>query len=49
MFFFFFLSNLGGSDDGEEQELWEETQIGKGVTRQLREQVLKSIKQLVCS
>lgn len=37
--------NLGGSDgslsgsDGEEQELWEETQIGKGVKRRPGEQV----------
>lgn len=35
-----FFCNLGGSDDGslsgsdgEEQKLWEETQIGKGVKR----------------
>uniref|UniRef100_A0A3Q0RLD1 GC-rich sequence DNA-binding factor 2 n=1 Tax=Amphilophus citrinellus TaxID=61819 RepID=A0A3Q0RLD1_AMPCI len=40
---------LGGSDgslsgtDGEEQELWEETQIGKGVKRRTGEQVGRSI------
>lgn len=39
------LCNLGGSDgslsgaDDEEQELWEETQIGKGVKRRPGEQV----------
>lgn len=40
-----FMFNLGGSDDSlsdtdaEEQELWEETQIGKGVKRRPGEQV----------
>lgn len=45
VFSVYFLCNKGGSDgslsgtDGEEQELWEETQIGKGVKRQPGEQV----------
>lgn len=41
-----FLCNLGGSDDGslsgsegEEQKLWEETQIGKGFKRRPGDQV----------
>lgn len=44
------LCNLGGSDgslsgsDEEEQERWEEMQIGKGVKRQPGKQVRKSIK-----
>lgn len=43
-----FVCDLGGSDngslsgsDGEEQKLWEETQIGKGVKRHPGEQVGK--------
>lgn len=42
-----FVCNPGESDeslsgtDEEEQELWEETQIGKGVTRLPGEQVLR--------
>lgn len=44
------LCNLGGSDgslsesDEDEQELWEETQIGKGVKRRPGEQVREYIK-----
>lgn len=44
-YFCMFVCKLGGSDDscswtdGEEQELWEETQIGKGVKRRPGEQV----------
>lgn len=40
-----FMCNLGASDgslsgtEDEEQELWEETQIGKGVKRRPGEQV----------
>lgn len=51
--FYMFLCDLGDSDgslsgtDGEEQELWEETQIGKGVKRQPGEQVGRSIKHYV--
>lgn len=47
------LFNLGGSEgsvsgtDEEEQELWEETQIGKGVKRQPGEQVGRFIKHFV--
>lgn len=47
------LCNPGGSDDSllgsdeEEQELWEETQIGKGVKRQPGEQVRESINHIV--
>lgn len=43
-----FVCDLGGSDngslsgsDGEEQKLWEETQIGKGFKRRPGEQVGK--------
>lgn len=41
-----FVFNQGGSDgslsgsDAEEEELWEETQIGKGVKRRPGEQVM---------
>ena len=51
LFSSYFFCNKGGSDgslsgtDGEEQELWEETQIGKGVKRRPGEQVADCTKQ----
>lgn len=48
------MCNLGGSEgslsgtDGEEQELWEETQIGKGVKRRPGEQVKSSVELICC-